>query len=169
MSAKVTEIIGQAVADYEHELRRRFDFMKVRCESPIEEMFLAAMLATADRLKPLTEAHFLCCDLKFGGDRPAPFNAAFVYLQTEVGPYRADFFIDDLCGTPRKYLAVELDGHDFHERTKEQAGRDKRRDRYFAAAGIKVLRFTGSEIFADPVACAEEVFAHLGYGEHSGR
>lgn len=53
-------------------------------------------------------------------------------------------------------LVVELDGHDFHERTKEQARRDRGRDRALLAAGHFLFRFTGSEIHAGPQACADE-------------
>jgi hypothetical protein len=53
----------------------------------------------------------------------------------------------------RYRVAVELDGHDFHERTKEQARRDKQRDRVLQTAGWIVLRFAGSEVFADPHSC----------------
>jgi len=45
--------------------------------------------------------------------------------------------------------AIELDGHEFHERTKEQAQRDRERDRNLAAIGYQVLRYTGSEIYKD--------------------
>jgi very-short-patch-repair endonuclease len=54
-------------------------------------------------------------------------------------------------------VAIECDGHDFHEKTKEQARKDKRRDRVFLAEGLPVLRFTGSEIHRDPTAIAKEV------------
>lgn len=54
-------------------------------------------------------------------------------------------------------VAVECDGHDFHERTKEQAEHDKARDRDMQAAGWVVARFTGSEINRDPVLAAGKV------------
>ena len=54
-------------------------------------------------------------------------------------------------------VIVECDGHDFHERTKEQAARDKKRDRYFQASGNPVLRFTGSEIYKDAWGCASQI------------
>lgn len=53
-------------------------------------------------------------------------------------------------------IAVELDGHNWHERSKEQAKADKSRDRALAAAGWHVLRFTGSEIYEDPARCVVE-------------
>lgn len=56
-------------------------------------------------------------------------------------------------------LAVECDGHDFHERTKEQAARDRSRDRRLQSAGYEVYRFTGSEIYRSPLGCARQIFA----------
>jgi very-short-patch-repair endonuclease len=44
-------------------------------------------------------------------------------------------------------VAVECDGHDFHEKTKEQAQRDKEKDRFLQSKGWIVARFTGSEIY----------------------
>lgn len=61
----------------------------------------------------------------------------------------------------RKAILVECDGHEFHEKTKEQAARDKSRDRDLQAAGFPVYRFTGSEIWRDPVACATQLVVVL--------
>lgn len=52
---------------------------------------------------------------------------------------------------------VECDGHDFHERTKEQAARDRSRDRRLQAEGYRIFRFTGAELWRDPMACVKEV------------
>ena len=54
-------------------------------------------------------------------------------------------------------VAVELDGHDFHEKTKEQARAEKSRQRALTALGWHVLRFTGSEVYADAAGCVIEV------------
>lgn len=51
-------------------------------------------------------------------------------------------------------IAIECDGHDFHERTPEQAQRDKSRDRFLSEQGWIVLRFTGREITRDARSCA---------------
>lgn len=94
-------------------------------------------------------------------DVPTNFRAQPVGLniwpQCKIGPYRVDFFLvlngGDGFGSN---LVIECDGHDFHEKTKEQAKRDKRRDRELSMAGTMVMRFTGSEINADPYGCARE-------------
>lgn len=74
--------------------------------------------------------------------------------QFRVGGYRADFaiFVEDAVK-----ICVECDGHDYHERSKEQAQRDRERDRYFTCDGWKMLRFTGSEIWRDPRKCVRQV------------
>ena len=94
-------------------------------------------------------------------------------IQPQVGlavgkkEYRMDFLIDRIdCFDERHFpietsIAVECDGHAFHEKTKEQAARDKSRDRAIQSKGIYVMRFTGSEINKDPMKCALEVRAAM--------
>ena len=74
----------------------------------------------------------------------------------DISPWRADFVIwTPVCGgMPPAALVVECDGHDFHERTKEQAARDRARDRDAQLIGHSLFRFTGSEIHRDPIKCA---------------
>lgn len=87
------------------------------------------------------------------------------------GKYRADFLLTAMFEHSKKplYIIIECDGHDFHERTKEQAARDRRRDRDMTAAGFKVFRFTGSEIFRDADRCAAEVETFLRATEYEQR
>lgn len=136
-----------------------------RCESPIEAPLPAALHS---------HGKIGCENFIFlATDKPNPApsfdEAAFVYTQVVVGEYRADILIHDAT-MPFElrepgWIIVECDGHEYHERTKEQARRDKRRDRFFTAKGFKVLRFTGSEIWADPDACAEEVAENLAHND----
>ena len=74
-----------------------------------------------------------------------------------IGEWRVDFLIAAHYRGAWAKIVIECDGHDFHEKTKEQAARDKRRDRDLVAAGCKVLRFTGSEIYRDPRACFVQI------------
>jgi hypothetical protein len=78
--------------------------------------------------------------------------------------YRVDLAIAiaDRRAGKRAIVVAELDGHDFHERTKEQAERDRRRDRDLQALGWKVARFTGSQAHRDIVGVVEEL---LGFAE----
>ena len=45
--------------------------------------------------------------------------------QVSFGPYRVDFALFDQRGASPSVTIVECDGHDYHERTKEQAQRDR--------------------------------------------
>lgn len=101
-------------------------------ESPIEKVLAAAILDWLDHHE---------------------IDYAEIETQAEIGPYRADI----LVWANERRLVVECDGAEFHSVTKEQVERDKRRDRYCAARGICVMRFTGSEIHRDPRGCAAEV------------
>jgi very-short-patch-repair endonuclease len=49
---------------------------------------------------------------------------------------------------------IECDGPDFHEKTKEQVSKDKERDRVFQKTGALVLRYSGSDIWRDPIGAA---------------
>jgi very-short-patch-repair endonuclease len=82
--------------------------------------------------------------------------------QIQCGEHRVDFLFAGYCFEEANALvAVECDGHAFHERNKEQAARDKSRDRDLAMMGICILRFTGSEIYRDANACVQQVFQLL--------
>jgi very-short-patch-repair endonuclease len=104
----------------------------LRTESPIETALVATILEWLDHVG-------------IGGVE--------VDTQADIGPYRADI----LVRSGNRALVVECDGAEFHATTKEQVERDKRRDRYCAARGICVMRFSGAEIKRDPRGCAAEV------------
>lgn len=96
------------------------------------------------------------------GETVAPENVG-VWQQALVGGYRVDFLITWRSAAGVQFVVVECDGHEFHERTKEQAARDRSRDRKIQAVGVPVLRFTGSEIWARANGCAKEVVEFLIY------
>jgi len=81
-----------------------------------------------------------------------------VFPQFGIDAYRVDFCAAYLNQENTvSGVAVECDGHEFHEKTKEQARRDKSRDRDLLSKGFPVMRYTGSEIWENPLICAEEV------------
>ncbi|KAF0129580.1 MAG: hypothetical protein FD152_2193 [Xanthobacteraceae bacterium] len=75
-------------------------------------------------------------------------------VETEAGRFTVDFVVRS---PDREPVAIEIDGHDFHEKTKEQVASDKRRERAIVKKGFKLLRFTGSEITRNPRACVADV------------
>ncbi len=132
-------------------------------QSPIEGAMLAEFLFT-DNKHNRDDDHIKigCADggedlLDYYAEQIQPFSIYFA-TQEQIGRYRVDFlFICFMADKSKKYLVVECDGHDFHEKTKEQARRDKARDRFFVSNGYAVLRFTGSEIYHNSRGCAKEV------------
>src|SRR5688572_19962442 len=104
------------------------------CESPIEKMLLVEMIPRI-----------------VGGGFDIQIQAVHLGSRLDFGLVNKK--------TGQIILAIECDGHDYHERTKEQARRDRSRDRKLLAAGINTVRFTGSEIYRDAGKCAREVWA----------
>jgi len=101
------------------------------------------------------------CDVRAGMHREerayAPTQISLCH-QHVMGPYHADLFVTGYdCGNRVDSVAVEVDGHDFHEKTKEQASRDKERDRAIQKFNCKVFRYSGADVFADPFRCALEI------------
>ena len=139
------------------------------CESPIEQFFLIDLPRCNQFYKPWIRKEgpqgSSVLGFRLAGWGPATGNfRVMIYPQhqirlesdvtlTEPKTYRVDFLIEVVEEVslaeerPIFYLVVEMDGHEFHERTKAQAQRDKERDRNLTRAGYKVMRFTGSEIY----------------------
>jgi very-short-patch-repair endonuclease len=118
--------------------------------SPIEAILLAFALFATDGY------HRVSYNM-FPGQHPPPEFGTEFQVQAQIDRYRVDFLFICHYGGHSRRLIVECDGHDFHERTKEQAARDKSRDRALVKDGATVLRYTGSELYRDPVKCIEEI------------
>jgi very-short-patch-repair endonuclease len=127
------------------------------CESPIEKLMAMALWSRGQWTHRLM-FHGVSSVIMLE-NMAAEEMAIQCAPQVEVGEYRVDFLAVFVTSQkePIHRIAIECDGHDFHEKTKEQAARDKARDRTLTAAGITVMRFTGSEIWRDAGACADEV------------
>lgn len=69
--------------------------------------------------------------------------------------YRLDFAL--VADNPRVRVAIELDGHDFHERTPEQVEARNQRDADLLNAGWVVLHFSGRQILQHPFDCLDLV------------
>lgn len=147
------DLVGGHSASPAKPVRRRPKGIE-RCESPIEEQLCLALgFAGLFRWRepddhPWRVGHWPAIDLA-------------LFAQPEWGAFRLDFALAPLEWMYPEPLPVviEVDGHEFHERTKEQAERDRARDRFMAAHGATVLRFTGSEVWRNAGRCAEEILA----------
>lgn len=126
------------------------------CGSPIEAIFATA----CSLLGNFSEPSVIRCLDHTALPEPSVSVEFYVCPQQRIGRYTADFVIGSwLRQELRADLIVECDGHEWHEKTKEQAAHDKARDRALQALGYRVYRFTGSEIYRDPVSVAAECMA----------
>lgn len=142
------------------------DAVMRRCESPIEQLVALAFVERWDiegwMVAPSTalEAKVIGAGKAAGiGCTEVPGASGYFYLGQQCAiekPIRAriDFVVEGLDG---ERIAIECDGHDFHERTPEQAERDRSRDRALTLDGWTVLRFTGREIYRSAIQVVDAV------------
>ena len=152
------DIVKQLLSRHDLEFRKLLS----RCESPIEQILLAALHSKWDaRVSPSFRrlyAHL--------GHQPGWNGLLCVVVEpqrqihTEAATYRADLF----AYVTRSAVAadspiwgatvIEVDGHEFHERTRVQATRDRRRDRNMLREGM----CTSSKCFGLGMASAKRQF-----------
>lgn len=88
------------------------------------------------------------------------YRGVLVIPECPVGKYRADFLVrfahwkGGFC-----WAAIECDGHNHHDLTKDQASHDRERDRHFQEVGLLILRYPGSEIWRNPLKCATDALS----------
>ena len=114
----------------------------VKCDSPIEMIFKVAFdvvcRSSFDNSYHLESQH---------------------KIETKGNTYYADFLVwhDD----ENIKVIIEIDGHDFHEKTKEQVAHDKEREYQLKMEGYEILRFSGSQIFNSPCVYANKALEFL--------
>jgi very-short-patch-repair endonuclease len=88
-----------------------------------------------------------------------PVDECKVHPQVIIGKYVVDFLITyEIPNTSKELMiVVECDGHEFHEKTREQVARDKERDRFMTLEGYTILRYSGREICEDPFSVVRDV------------
>ena len=114
-------------------------------QSPIEQIFKTAF----DLYMDLTGKEYI-----------------FLFSQTPIKinkkKYIADFYFEEDEYVNRfntdKKIVIECDGHDFHQKTKEQVKHDNEREYDLKMAGYEIIRFSGSQIYNEPFKCAEDTY-----------
>ncbi len=129
------------------------------CESPIEQMMLAALgFMSFDKLDCFPPAIH---DVMSGETWPT--SPVVIIPQFVVARYRLDFLIVVESQPKPTLIAVECDGKEHHTKTSDIA-RDAARDEYLEKIGIHTWRLTGTEIFKHQWRMADEL-AHLVFWE----
>lgn len=140
--------IEELIAHYEvvgaEEMRSNIDAILEQCRSPIEKI-MAVMLFRSP-WSGFREFFPGSREIAAIKDRMRSMESV-VITQYPIGPYKVDFLVIFKVGPSFLSFVVECDGHNFHEKTKQQASHDKKRDRFLQSQGFRVFRYTGSEIF----------------------
>lgn len=168
MTDKALEKIKQAAFDHVSGLVDGVHEDSCLGETPIERLFYTALkvrvwLGASEYTHLIDVADINAEKRAFSDPEAVARPTLIIRPQAQLDGWRVDFLIHAfdfarLGGRQRwRPLIVECDGHDFHERTKAQAARDRSRDREFQLLDYSVLRFTGSELYRDAWACAAQV------------
>ena len=118
-------------------------------ESPLELAMLDALIACG----------FNTDKRKVSGERATLYQQWPV--STRLGIFFLDFALIRYVGGRAIKLGIEIDGHEFHQATKEQVEKDHRRTRALARCGWMVVRYAGSEVHRDAGRCALDAAAIL--------
>lgn len=117
-------------------------------ESPIEQIFITAF----ELYMKLNNKEFIML---------------FSQMPIKIGKkkYVADFYFEKdkyiNCFNTNKRIIIECDGHEFHQKTKEQVKRDNEREYALKMAGYEIIRFSGSQIYNEPFKCAEDTYNYI--------
>jgi very-short-patch-repair endonuclease len=145
----------ESIVSYEETVKETIQYFSARlleeyitfinkCQSPIER-FMASNL-------------YGLWMVAYGVSSPFKLTIVPQYkFKTPNKTYTVDFYIELTWRRKVFLLIVECDGHEFHEKTREQASKDKERDRNLVKSGCAVLRYTGSEIYNDVDKCVIEI------------
>lgn len=155
MSAGLDGLIKDIVELAEDRVRYTYDLLPKRgVESPIERYFYIALAEACLYMSSSPRGTVLpvAWATKSVEEQELVKGRIHIWAQYRALDWPADFVLGTISATGRKCFAIiECDGHDFHERTKEQAARDRDRDRPVQEMGWRIMRFTGSELYREPI------------------
>ena len=147
--------LGLQGASLAIDIAQRLDWYKARqanrFERVVRETFGAYDVGSPIEQLFVMEWHYQQINERFGTHLKPQAR-----VSTDRGHVNVDFLVKVLRSEAMP-LVIELDGHDFHEKTKQQAAHDRKRERSIIRGGYHVVRFTGHEVFRDSEACVKEV------------
>lgn len=125
-------------------------------DSPIEAQFAAWFAAARGRLLALGLTRFALKLIPQTGVDAAGVHYRLDFALEPLDPWLAEALKAE--GLTLR-IGVELDGHDYHEKSREDVIRRNQRDRDLAAAKWRVLHFSGSELHRNPMFAVVEVLS----------
>ena len=124
------------------------------CESPIEQMMALTLFDCRDRIENtfVDKIYWLSTSKQ-------------EEIKIKKKKYRVDFLIHFVFKSKKNIgelnLIIECDGHNFHEKTKEQVAKGNERDRELQKEGYDILHFSGSEIYNHLFKCEKEIIEYV--------
>ena len=122
-------------------------------QSPLERQLFLSLLKSYIRFEIQYPLNWYGETISIEGKSYGDKNNNFKEVLTVV-----DFFIEKR----QAKLCVYTDGHTYHERTEEQAQRDRNIDRKLQEFGFTVLRYTGKDVKENPEKIIYEIQRWIG-------
>jgi hypothetical protein len=136
--------------------RVRQNCIHSKASSPLEAIFALWWEAHLFAYRSMRAMHF---DLKLVPQHVVPCDETNYRLDFMVaGIYPASLErVAGRVGLTPPLIGVELDGHDFHEKSKEQVTYRNQRDRALQRRGWQVFHVSGSELHGKPTDTIHEI------------
>jgi hypothetical protein len=164
---RLTDEERERILDLQSEVKRAVALWAVSTSRASESYLLDSVQPENFRFESPIEALFwVWWQLVSNGDHSV-LLARQHRVTIEERQYRLDFAVlpgvpfdrfGRMWGRPLQ-IAVELDGHEFHERTPAQVESRDQRDRDLARAGWRVMHFSGREFNRNPMQVVHEVWS----------
>lgn len=158
---KIAQLRREFVQSESEQAMASFDAIATgkAADSPIESLAIAAMLCNGYHA-PASVDEWRATENRFAKLHLDPkmflvheeFGELGLQVSSDLNGTKVRFDMVAIVAWTEAVIVIEYDGHDFHERTREQARRDKSRDRLVTLRGWEPVRFTGAEVYEDPVA-----------------
>lgn len=124
-------------------------------KSPIEQIFITAFeiyckYNNKENIYLFPQKEVICNKKRY-----------YIDFEFEADDYLSHLILGEKIKNPNFKLAIECDGYEFHQKTKEQVQRDNEREYDLKMAGYEVLRFSGTQIYNKPLKCAEDTYNYI--------
>lgn len=125
-------------------------------ESPIEAMFAAWFNGARDHMLSHGHARF-ALTLQPQRSIQCPDSGSSYRLDFALQPMNHGLASSLTVAGLELRVGIELDGHKWHERTRQQVAERNQRDRDLSGLGWRILHFSGSELHINPIWVVVEV------------
>lgn len=159
---KITEEILEKDTNYKNYLVEKVEYQLFGDECDYDYRMMEAIIDCESPVEQLLAIEMEKIDLKCINFYNPFIDIIDIEKQVDIkcgrNKYRVDFQIPVIYKNQENIMfVIECDGHEFHQKTKEQVEKDNKRQRDLQEAGYEVIRFSGTEIWHRPYKCACEV------------